>query len=322
MAAAASKPPATAHHTSVPPSSGAPRAYRVANTDPRSHNRVNACPVSVEAAQLGIELNMSLERIGTLASVATLVVVLYVQVKPAVNRWATVRYLLLCSEIDEFVLLLRTMRIRRVRMGVQLLLYQGLMTRADRRNGQNLFSQFAASAPTGCQPVVAIAYGVTQHRLNMFVVHVVCVAEIPGCPPCLHEIKQRFDVEPGARERGCPPRGEFHRATACQVDRAHRWAVGHVFVDSPYRTQVYPKRVGEGFEGAACGKPVGQSLRWDTTPDKGCLAAFPPGNIFEGGTVPPVNHPENHRVVSTLRPRTNREHRQCFFGCSTHVAPT
>ena len=33
---------------------------------------------------------MSLEIIGTLASVATLVVVVYIQVKPAVNRWATV----------------------------------------------------------------------------------------------------------------------------------------------------------------------------------------------------------------------------------------
>ena len=163
MAAAASKPPATAHHTSVSPLSGAPCAYRVANTDPRSHNRVNACPVAVEAAQLGIELNMSLEIIGTLASVATLVVVLYIQVKPAVNRWATVRYLLLCSELDE-VVLSQTTRIRRVRMGVQLLLYQGLMTRADRRNGQNLFSQFTASAPTGCHPVVAIAVDASKKK--------------------------------------------------------------------------------------------------------------------------------------------------------------
>ena len=47
---------------------------------------------------------------------------------------------------------------------------------------------------------------------------------------------------------------------------------------------VRSRRVGEGFEGAACGKPVGQSLRWDTTPDKGCLSAFPPGNIFERPT--------------------------------------
>ena len=120
---------------------------------------------------------MPLETIGTLASVATLVVVLYIQVKPAVNRWATVRYLLLSSEIHVYDLLTReqarslsrTILIRRLRRGVQYLLYQYLMTRADRLNRHARFSQFEASvgpvsAPTGCEPVVAIAIVVSREK--------------------------------------------------------------------------------------------------------------------------------------------------------------
>ncbi len=95
---------------------------------------------------------MALGDVAAVATVVALLIVAYVHAKPAINRWATVKFLRIQCEIDRDDLLAREQvrrlpwrnRLRRWRRTREFRLVQRLMTRAHRIAKRDLFLQLMA----------------------------------------------------------------------------------------------------------------------------------------------------------------------------------
>lgn len=125
---------------------------------------------------------MTLESFAQLATVVTLMILVYVQAKPAVNRWATIRYLRCCYEFfDDFFVTPKEYRhsswTERLRHAARLALRYFalfLMPRADQSRLGVLLPQLSRERQRpqhlppldGCDPLVAEALFVSRHHLE------------------------------------------------------------------------------------------------------------------------------------------------------------
>lgn len=123
---------------------------------------------------------MQLADIAAVATVVALLILAYVHAKPAINRWATVKFLRIYSELHWDDLLTReqarelpwSRRLRRWRRNRTFRLVQRLMTRAHRIAEHELFKQLRAAlnhseylpGPPGCDPLVVEAATVAKHE--------------------------------------------------------------------------------------------------------------------------------------------------------------
>ena len=122
---------------------------------------------------------MQLEDAAAIATVFALLIPAYVHAKPAINRWATVKFLWIYSELQWDDLLTREQarqlpwqkRLRRWRRIRMYRLVQHLMTRAHRIAHLNLLEQLSAARgrseflppPSGCDPLVIEAAAIVKH---------------------------------------------------------------------------------------------------------------------------------------------------------------
>ena len=123
---------------------------------------------------------MQLADAAAIATVVALLILAYVHAKPAMNRWATVKFLRIYSELHWDDLLTREQarelpwprRLRRWRRDRTFRLVQRLMTRAHRIAQHALLQQLRAAldrseflpGPPGCDPLVAEAATVAKHE--------------------------------------------------------------------------------------------------------------------------------------------------------------
>ena len=121
---------------------------------------------------------MSLEALGDIATVITLMILVYVQAKPTLKKWATIRYLRchyeftvdLCLTPEEARRLPAMERLRRARRGTLRFVAFVLMPRVDHvRLDALLFQLYRESrrphhlpAADGCDPLVAEALFVSR----------------------------------------------------------------------------------------------------------------------------------------------------------------
>ena len=125
---------------------------------------------------------MTLESFAHFATVVTLMILVYVQAKPAVNRWATIRYLRCCHEFRDDILVTPlevrrfswARRLRRAQRGVLRGFAFMLMRRVDHLRLDILVGQLAQESRRpdhlpvmdGCDPLVAEALFVSKHYLE------------------------------------------------------------------------------------------------------------------------------------------------------------
>lgn len=126
---------------------------------------------------------MQLADVAAVATVVALLILAYVHAKPAINRWATVKFLRVYSEIhwDDLLAPERARalplprRLRRWRRNRVFLLTQRLMARAHRIAQHDLLEQLRAALNDGpaflppridCDPLVAEAAVVAKHDWN------------------------------------------------------------------------------------------------------------------------------------------------------------
>ena len=124
---------------------------------------------------------MSLEAFGGIATVVTLMILVYVQAKSAINRWATIRWLRCYYEFhdDIFVTpkdsrrLSWAQRLRRIKRGTFRFIAFFLMRRVDHLRSHILLHQLIKesrrpkhlSVTDGCDPLVAEALFVSKHYM-------------------------------------------------------------------------------------------------------------------------------------------------------------
>ena len=122
---------------------------------------------------------MQLGDVAAVATVVALLILAYVQAKPAINRWATVKFLRIYSELHWDDLLTPEQakelpwprRLRRWRRNRMFHLVQHLMTRAHRITQHELGLQLHRAldrselqpVPPGCDPLVVEAAAVAKH---------------------------------------------------------------------------------------------------------------------------------------------------------------
>ena len=125
---------------------------------------------------------MTLESFAHLATVVTLMILVYVQAKPAVNRWATIRYLRWCHEFpDDLLATPREVRLdswarrlSRAQRGVRRGFAFMLMRRVDHIRLDTLMRQLFQEGRRpdhlpvmeGCDPLVAEALFVSRFHLE------------------------------------------------------------------------------------------------------------------------------------------------------------
>ena len=126
---------------------------------------------------------MQLADVAAVATVVALLILVYVHAKPAVNRWATVKFLRVYSEMHWDDLLTREQAralpwprgLRRWRRNRVFRLTHHLMTRAHRIAQHDLLEQLRAALNDGptflpprvnCDPLVVEAAAVAQHDWN------------------------------------------------------------------------------------------------------------------------------------------------------------
>ena len=125
---------------------------------------------------------MTLESFAHLATVVTLMILVYVQAKPAINRWATIRYLRWCHEFrDDLLATPREVRLdswarrlSRAQRGVRRGFAFMLMRRVDHLRLDILMYQLVQESRRpdhmpvmdGCDPLVAEALFVSKHYLE------------------------------------------------------------------------------------------------------------------------------------------------------------
>ena len=123
---------------------------------------------------------MQLADVAAVATVVALLILAYVRAKPAINRWATVKFLRIYSELHWDDLLTREQakelpwprRLRRWRRNRMFHLVQHLMTRAHRIAQHVLTEQLGTAldrsefmpVPPGCDPLVVEAAAVAKHE--------------------------------------------------------------------------------------------------------------------------------------------------------------
>ena len=123
---------------------------------------------------------MQLGDVAAIATVVALLILVYVHAKPAINRWATVKFLRIYSELHWDDLLAREQarelpwprRLRRWRRNRTFRLVQRLMTRAHRIAQHDLVEQLSAAVdrsellprPSDCDPLVVEAATVAKHE--------------------------------------------------------------------------------------------------------------------------------------------------------------
>ena len=123
---------------------------------------------------------MQLGDVAAIATVVALLILAYVHAKPAINRWATIRFLRIYSELHWDDLLTREQarelfwprRLRRWRWNRSFRLVQRLMTRAHRIAQLELLEQLSAAVdrsellprPPDCDPLVVEAATVAKHE--------------------------------------------------------------------------------------------------------------------------------------------------------------
>ena len=122
---------------------------------------------------------MQLADAAAVATVVALLILAYVHAKPAINRWATVKFLRFHCDVHGEDLLTREQarqlpwrkRLRRSRRGHMYRRVQRLMTRAHRIARYDLSEQLStelarpehAPVPTGCDPLVVEAAAIAKH---------------------------------------------------------------------------------------------------------------------------------------------------------------
>ena len=125
---------------------------------------------------------MTLESFAHLATVVTLMILVYVQAKPAINRWAAIRYLRWCHEFrDDLLATPREVRLyscarrlSRAQRGVRRGFAFMLMRRVDHLRLDILMCQLIRESRRpdhmpvmdGCDPLVAEALFVSKHYLE------------------------------------------------------------------------------------------------------------------------------------------------------------
>ena len=125
---------------------------------------------------------MSLEAFAHITTVVTLMILVYVQAKPAINRWATIRYLRCRYEFyddifvtpREFRGLSRAKRLRRIKRETLRFAAFALIRRADLLRLQNMIPQLINESrrprhlpvTDGCDPLVAEALFLSKHYLE------------------------------------------------------------------------------------------------------------------------------------------------------------
>ncbi|MCY4104327.1 MAG: hypothetical protein OXG55_13870 [bacterium] len=125
---------------------------------------------------------MQLADVAAIATVVALLILAYVHAKPAINRWATVKFLRLYSEMHWADLLAREQaralprrrRLRRWRQNRGFCLTHHLMTRAHRIAQHDLLEQLRVAydrpehspVPPDCDPLVIEAAAVAKHDWN------------------------------------------------------------------------------------------------------------------------------------------------------------
>ena len=123
---------------------------------------------------------MQLGDVAAIATVVALLILAYVHAKPAISRWATVKFLRIYSELHWDDLLTREQarefpwprRLRRWRRNRTFRLVQRLMMRAHRIAQHELLEQFSTAVdrsellpgPPGCDPLVVEAATVAKHE--------------------------------------------------------------------------------------------------------------------------------------------------------------
>ena len=123
---------------------------------------------------------MQLGDVAAIATVVALLILAYVHAKPAISRWATVKFLRIYSELHWDDLLTREQarefpwprRLRRWRQNRTFRLVQRLMMRAHRIAQHELLEQFSTAldrsellpGPPGCNPLVVEAATVAKHE--------------------------------------------------------------------------------------------------------------------------------------------------------------
>ena len=125
---------------------------------------------------------MQLADVAAVATVVALLILAYVHAKPAINRWATVKFLRVYSELHWDDLLAPAQaralpwprRLRRWWRNRVFLLTQRLMTRIHRIAQHDLLAQLRSAhgrpefspVPTNCDPLVVEAAAVAKHDWN------------------------------------------------------------------------------------------------------------------------------------------------------------
>ena len=123
---------------------------------------------------------MQLADVAAVATVVALLILAYVQAKPAINRWATVKFLRIYRELHWDDLLTREQarelpwprRLRRWRRNRMFHLVQHLMTRAHRITQHDLIEQLGTAldrselmpVPPDCDPLVVEAAAIAKHE--------------------------------------------------------------------------------------------------------------------------------------------------------------
>ena len=123
---------------------------------------------------------MQLADVAALAAVVALLILAYVHAKPAINRWATIKFLRIYSELHWDDLLTREQarelpwprRLRRWRRNRMFHLVQHLMTRAHRITQHDLIEQLGTAldrselmpVPPDCDPLVVEAAAIAKHE--------------------------------------------------------------------------------------------------------------------------------------------------------------